>query len=71
MSAEQVRETLHQYVEVLLARGDYGRSRHPPGPAHRDPPRLVSRTALPDAMTERGTDYASSMTATGARVVRL
>ena len=25
MSAEQVRETLQQYVEVLLARGDYGR----------------------------------------------
>jgi predicted ester cyclase len=25
MSAEQVRETLRQYVEVLLARGDYGR----------------------------------------------
>ena len=25
MSAAQVRETLQQYVEVLLARGDYGR----------------------------------------------
>jgi predicted ester cyclase len=25
MSAEQVRETLQQYLEVLLARGDYGR----------------------------------------------
>ena len=25
MSAEQVRETLQQYVEVLLARGEYGR----------------------------------------------
>ena len=25
MSAAQVRETLEQYVEVLLARGDYGR----------------------------------------------
>ena len=25
MSAEQIRETLQQYVEVLLARGDYGR----------------------------------------------
>jgi hypothetical protein len=25
MSAEQVRETLMQYVEVLLARGEYGR----------------------------------------------
>lgn len=25
MSVEQVRETLRQYVEVLLARGDYGR----------------------------------------------
>jgi predicted ester cyclase len=26
MSAAQIRETLQQYVEVLLARGDYGRS---------------------------------------------
>ena len=25
MSAEQVRETLQQYLEVLLARGEYGR----------------------------------------------
>jgi predicted ester cyclase len=25
MSVEQIRETLQQYVEVLLARGDYGR----------------------------------------------
>jgi len=25
MSAEQVRETVQQYLEVLLARGDYGR----------------------------------------------
>src|SRR4051794_10603247 len=25
MSAEQVRETLEQYVEALVARGDYGR----------------------------------------------
>jgi predicted ester cyclase len=25
MSAEQIRETLQQYVEVLLARGEYGR----------------------------------------------
>ena len=25
MSAEQIRETLQEYVEVLLSRGDYGR----------------------------------------------
>lgn len=25
MSAQQIRETIEQYVEVLLARGDYGR----------------------------------------------